>query len=184
VRAGERVTAYDGDTLKFGSVMLTLTLPGGEARSAPPAPAAAAAEPEAAPVDRGEPVGMLVNAEGVEFPLYEGVNTLGRRSGNQIVLPDAFASGQHAEIACQADGTTVLTDLGSTNGSFLAGERLAPQTPVTLTEGAELTLGKTKLTFRTLASAAAEEPAAADAAEPEREQQLDEPAAGADPADD
>jgi pSer/pThr/pTyr-binding forkhead associated (FHA) protein len=144
--AGERAAAYHGDSLKFGHVLLTLTLPGGEAR---PADAAVSAVPVvAAPVeDRGAPLARLSLADGTEYPLYEGVNTLGRRSANQIVLVDAFASGKHAEVRVQPDGTAELVDVGSTNGSFFNGERLAPNVPLPLEEGVTFTLGKTPLTF-------------------------------------
>lgn len=163
-RAGQRTEAYDGDTVRFGSVSLTLALPGGAARPASAAPAAA---PTPAPQeDRGEPVAQLVLGDGTEFPLYEGVNTLGRRSGNQIVLADAFASGRHAEIRCNPDGTAELVDVGSTNGTFIAGERLAPNTPVTLEEGTTVTFGKTPVTFRRAAPAAADATVAMPPSEP------------------
>ena len=32
------------------------------------------------------------------------MNSLGRRSTNDVVVQDAFASGKHAEIHCEADG--------------------------------------------------------------------------------
>ena len=163
IAPGERATGYDGDSLKFGSVLLTLVVPGGGAR---PAEEAAAPAAEAVVEDRGEPLGYVSLSDGTEFPLYEGVNTLGRRSGNQIVLADAFASGKHAEIVVQPDGTAELVDTGSTNGSFVAGERLAPNVPVALTEGLTVTLGKTPLTYRSAAP-----PAPADEALPGTEEE-------------
>ncbi|HEU4753366.1 MAG TPA: FHA domain-containing protein, partial [Armatimonadota bacterium] len=70
VRAGDRASAFDGDTLRFGSVTLTLTLPGGAAR---PADAAAPAPAAAAPAEeRGEPVAFVALADGTEYPLYPG----------------------------------------------------------------------------------------------------------------
>lgn len=154
VRPGESVTAYAGDQLRFGNVQLTLSLPGGAER---PADAPAAAPVGAAPAveDRGQPVGMLRLSTGVEFSLYAGVNTLGRRSTNQIVLPDAFASGRHAEIECGPDGSVSLTDVGSTNGTFVNGERIAPNTPVPLADGASFRLAKTEVTFHALSPASA-----------------------------
>jgi pSer/pThr/pTyr-binding forkhead associated (FHA) protein len=132
-------------------VALRLALPGGGGRpaalTAGPAEAAVSAAPGPAP-DRGEPLAVLALDDGTEFPLYEGVNTAGRRSTNQIVLADAFASGRHAEITLGADGTATLVDVGSTNGTFLAGERLAANEPVALEDGTSVTLGKTTLTFR------------------------------------
>ncbi|MGV3720176.1 MAG: FHA domain-containing protein [Actinomycetota bacterium] len=162
VRAGESATAFSGDAVRFGNVNLTLALPG-----APERPADAA--PDAAPVaaapaeDRGEPIATLRLADGIEFSLYEGVNSIGRRSSNNIVLPDAFASGKHAEIECGTDGTATLTDLGSTNGTFINGERVAPHTPLPLVNGSAFRLAKSEVTFYSTAAPAAETPADAEA---------------------
>lgn len=165
VRPGDRAVAFSGDTVRFGSITLTLTLPGGAAR-AEAAPDAAAA----APAERGAALGYVAAPDGPEFPLYAGVNTVGRRSGNQIVYADSFMSGKHGEFHVEEDGSARYVDVGSTNGSFLAGERLAPNVPVALNDGTELTLGKTRFLFRRAApgapegavDAAPEEPPAAD----------------------
>ncbi len=156
---GEQATAYNGDTVRFGNIHLSLTLPGAASRpEGAVAPAAAAPAVEAA-ADRGPAVGSLVLADGTEFPLYEGANTLGRRSGNQIVIADAFMSGKHAEIRCAAEGSAELVDIGSTNGTFFAGERLAHHTPVALTDGTTFTMGKTPVTFRSTTAAIGNGPA-------------------------
>jgi pSer/pThr/pTyr-binding forkhead associated (FHA) protein len=49
--------------------------------------------------------------------------TIGRASHNTINVNDATASGEHAVIECTADGYC-LKDLGSTNGVFVAGEKV------------------------------------------------------------
>jgi pSer/pThr/pTyr-binding forkhead associated (FHA) protein len=151
VRPGERATAYTGDAVRFGSIHLTVTLPGAAAR--PAAAAAPADAPAAAPAavpapvdDRGGPVAALRLGDGTEYLLYRGVNSLGRRSTNQIVLVDAFASGRHAEINCD-DGGAVLTDLGSTNGTFVSGQRLAANDPTPISEGTVVRFAKTDVTF-------------------------------------
>lgn len=171
-RSGERVAAHDGDTLKFGSVLLTLSLPGGAPRSAPAASPAEVAAPAPA-VDRGPAVAEMIIADGTRFPLYAGVNTLGRRSGNDVVLPDAFASGKHAEITCDIDGSATLVDVGSTNGTFIGGERLSHHTPVRLEEGQAVTMGKLELTY------SSRQPLAGDAlmGGPEEAPAIEEPAA-------
>jgi pSer/pThr/pTyr-binding forkhead associated (FHA) protein len=96
--------------------------------------------------DRGEPVGALRLGDGTEYPLYRGVNSLGRRSTNTIVLADAFASGRHAEITIDDSGA-VLTDMGSTNGTFLAGQRLAANTPTPIADGTVIRFAKTDITY-------------------------------------
>lgn len=172
-RAGERVVAHDGDILKFGSVLLTVSLPGGAPRSTPAASPADVAAPAPA-ADRGAAVAELVIADGTRFPLYLGVNTLGRRSGNDVVLPDAFASGKHAEITCESDGSVTLVDVGSTNGTFMNGERLSHHTPVTLEDNQAVTLGKLEVTYSSLLP----NPTDAHMGAPEEAPGFDEPAAG------
>jgi pSer/pThr/pTyr-binding forkhead associated (FHA) protein len=146
---GETATAYAGDSLKFGNLIFTLQLPGGAAR---PAEATTAPAPAEAPVDRGAPVGFFSREDGSEIPLFAGVNTLGRRSTNQIVLADSFASGSHAEIRWEGN-SGVVVDVGSTNGTFIGAERLAANVPVPLTEGLTIRFGKTSLKFRSSSAA-------------------------------
>src|SRR5450432_1717426 len=43
---------------------------------------------------------------------------IGRAADNDLVLPDAHVSGEHARVVSSIDGF-VLEDLGSTNGTFL-----------------------------------------------------------------
>ncbi len=49
--------------------------------------------------------------------------TLGRASSNNVVLDDREVSKHHAEIICEG-GSYVLCDLGSSNGTFVNGERI------------------------------------------------------------
>jgi predicted component of type VI protein secretion system len=50
--------------------------------------------------------------------------TIGRDSTNEIVINDAEVSRRHARLTFQG-GKYVLEDLGSTNGTFVNGQRLA-----------------------------------------------------------
>ena len=76
-----------------------------------------------------------------EDPLVPGVTTFGRRADNSVVLrDDPFISATHAQII--ADGDVFrLTDLGSTNGTFLNRARLTPNEPATLKTGDEISMG-------------------------------------------
>jgi pSer/pThr/pTyr-binding forkhead associated (FHA) protein len=63
---------------------------------------------------------------GKTFPLEGDVLTIGREAGNQIVINDAEVSRKHSQLVFQG-GKYVLTDLGSTNGTFVNGQRLTGQ---------------------------------------------------------
>ncbi len=85
------------------------------------------------------------------IPLSEGTVTIGRKPGNTVVVPqDTFVSGRHAEILTNSTGT-YLTDLGSTNGTVVNGQKLAANEKQLLLEGDEVQIGQSRFTFRFLA---------------------------------
>lgn len=86
---------------------------------------------------------------GKEFPLTKEVITIGRGSGNDIVLPDPRVSRQHAEIRRQ-DDEFIITDLGSTNGTFVNGVRI--EEPQPLRRGDRIEIGTTAFLFQTVPS--------------------------------
>src|SRR5262245_49906706 len=73
------------------------------------------------------------------------VNTLGRHPDNTLQILDRIVSKEHAQIIKQPDGRFLFRDLGSLNGSFLRGERMSEHV---LTDGDEITLGSTRLTYQ------------------------------------
>jgi len=71
--------------------------------------------------------------------------TIGRADDNVIVLEgDDYASGRHARVESGLDGTWII-DLGSTNGTYVNGERLEGRRR--LHEGDLLQVGDTELRF-------------------------------------
>lgn len=60
---------------------------------------------------------------GMVFELNKDVLLIGRDVTNDIVIGDAEISRQHARLT-RTPGGHVLEDLGSTNGTFVSGERL------------------------------------------------------------
>ena len=60
---------------------------------------------------------------GMAFDLTKEVSLLGRDVTNDISLGDAEVSRQHARLT-RTPGGVVVEDLGSTNGTFINGERL------------------------------------------------------------
>ncbi len=61
---------------------------------------------------------------GAAFTLEGDQITIGRDSTNEITINDAEISRRHARLTFQG-GKYVLEDLGSTNGTFVNGQRLA-----------------------------------------------------------
>ena len=105
-------------------------------------------------VERG-PVSSL------RFALQQDQVTIGRSAGNELVLADAEVSRRHARVLRRADGYAV-EDIGSTNGTFVNGQRISHLT--LLQDGDTIDLGDTvRLRFispRAVAPAAAEPPVA------------------------
>ena len=82
------------------------------------------------------------------MPLFVGQNTLGRRSSCNVVIESPFASGLHALLDCGPDGSAILSDLQSTNGTFYNGSRVAPDRVVSLGDGESFTVGKEMFALR------------------------------------
>ncbi|MER3559212.1 MAG: hypothetical protein C4336_07020, partial [Armatimonadota bacterium] len=91
------------------------------------------------------PLAYLINQDDLSqrFPLYARPQKVGRRTGNDIVIADAYVSGQHATIEIVGDEVR-LTDLGSTNGTFIGETRLVPHQPTPVPANAVIVLGKSR----------------------------------------
>ena len=76
---------------------------------------------------------------GVTFPLEGDQLIIGRDSSNGVAINDAEISRKHSRLSFQG-GKYVLEDLGSTNGTFVNGQRLAG--PVVLKPGDVVSLGE------------------------------------------
>ncbi len=91
---------------------------------------------------------------GMVFDITKEITTFGRDVASDVVLGDAEVSRQHARLT-RTPGGYVLEDLGSTNGTFINGERLSA--PRVLRPGDLLGLSeKVTLTFESTAPASAE----------------------------
>ena len=66
--------------------------------------------------------------------------TIGRDPMADISLNDPEVSRQHVQLTQTTSGY-VLEDLGSTNGTFIDGEKLAPETPISLESGQTVSMG-------------------------------------------
>jgi serine phosphatase RsbU (regulator of sigma subunit) len=70
---------------------------------------------------------------GRQFSVKEGRTTMGRQMDCAICLGSKQVSRQHAHVLYQ-DGQHFIEDLGSSNGTYLNGQRLSPRTPAPFTE--------------------------------------------------
>lgn len=87
---------------------------------------------------------------GTEYPLEKTELQLGRDLSNDIVINDPEVSRHHAHLTLQENGY-ILEDLGSTNGTFIRGQRLAA--PLVLRPGESITIGeKVNLKYEVLSS--------------------------------
>lgn len=123
--SGSPVAVADGDELSFGGKVMRLSLPG-EAGKTSVGVSGRTAALDAAP-SLVVPVGFLVD-DLARLPFFKGENTIGRKKDNAICVPDAFVSGFHALL--RVEESWVLEDLGSTNGTFVNGEKIEAPTVV------------------------------------------------------
>lgn len=132
--AGEVVEWKPGRTVEFGSARLKLVSPEGEG-----------AEEE---IEMAQPVDAVawLRGAGMEFALKEGASSIGRRPGNDVVVPDPYVSGNHATITIEGD-TVSIADTGSANGTFINDSRLEAGQAVALTAGQTIRFARVDLRF-------------------------------------
>lgn len=86
------------------------------------------------------------------FRLTSGaIKTVGRASRADFVVDAPLVSRLHCRLTAEVDGTLLVEDLGSTNGTFVNGERVASRG---IRHGDRIGVGRVELVAR-LAGAAA-----------------------------
>jgi hypothetical protein len=123
-----------------------------EAAAAAPTPepqravpmAVAAASVSTTPHPDARPASLLVGEHGHEVVLRGSRFEIGRTAECDIQVEDANVSRHHAVLVAR-DGGWVVEDLGSTNGTWIAGERVSS---APLADGTIITVGATHLVFR------------------------------------
>lgn len=76
-----------------------------------------------------------------EFGAAQRVISIGRRSTNDVCIPDLSISGTHAKITLQ-DGHAWLEDLNSTNGTYVNGQIISRHS---ISNGDDIMMGKIRL---------------------------------------
>ena len=99
-------------------------------------------------------IGWIISYEmdpfGLDFRIYEGKNSIGRDHSNDITIIEDSVSSKHALILYR-NGKIFLRDEMSSNGTYINGEEILPDTPVKLKDGDVIVfgVGKAKFIFRT-----------------------------------
>jgi phage tail-like protein len=84
---------------------------------------------------------------GFTIPLTSPLLTIGRSPENDVALLDDLVSRHHAELQMTPEGV-LLTDLGSSNGTFIDDVQLLAHQPRMLTDGARFRIGPYTLIYR------------------------------------
>ena len=106
-----------------------------------------ATDVERAPRSESSPGRYWLTWKSQTFALEEGDTIIGRDPRSQVWLDHDGVSRRHAQIRIATDSERpMLTDLGSTNGTFIRGERVAGPAP--LTDGDVIKVGSVTVKFR------------------------------------
>ncbi len=119
------------------------------AKEAPPPPIPEARKTE---LFRVKPsIGAVAWRVGVDGPLVGTVHTIqsdkvtvGGTAGNDVQISDSHVSDQHASLRFK-DGSFTLTDLDSTNGTYVNGKKVAKKV---LADGDQVKIGSSGWIFK------------------------------------
>jgi len=137
-----RISFRRDSALRAGDFEIASSTEKSQAGAPQPRPTVPAA-PSRQPV-RLQPV---LDIDGQRYSLNAPSIVLGRSSEADIHIDDTGVSRRHLEIRT-ANGVTSAVDLGSTNGSYVNGQKVSGSTE--LTDGSTITMGRTKIIFRLL----------------------------------
>ncbi len=93
-------------------------------------------------------VSYTIDPLGIDFRLYEGRNTIGRKTENDIrIIQDETISKEHAVILFR-DEKFYIEDLMSTGGTKVNNKSLSPREIIVLSDGDTLVMAKTVFKFK------------------------------------
>ncbi|XAS67490.1 DUF3662 and FHA domain-containing protein [Micrococcaceae bacterium Sec5.7] len=141
-----RISFRRDDALSAGNFEITSKT---EKASGSPVPAQTAPRANVPDAPSRPPVRLkpVLDIDGQRYSLNAPSIVLGRSSEADILVDDTGVSRRHLEIRT-TDGVTSAVDMGSTNGSYVNGQKVAGS--VELTDGSTITMGRTKIIFRLL----------------------------------
>lgn len=121
----------------------------GVERHDPPPTAAAAVLPPPSAAPRRATQRPWLELGHDSYPLLSALTIIGRDDAADITLADTGISRRHCEIRVTHDGPHLVVsirDLGSTNGTFVDGQRITAATRIE--DGSRITVGRSTLTVR------------------------------------
>src|SRR5579862_1828043 len=153
---GQRVDAMQvlgrGDVVRIGTEEFRFYADQASPNAAPPAPKpepVAPAPAPAVPVARQALATLEVVGsspmKGQTFSVISVLANVGRGPHNDIVIVEESVSDSHAKLQ-RRDGVWFVTDLGSTNGTYIGGRRIAAEEK--LPTDADIRFGGVPLVFR------------------------------------
>ncbi|KNY04749.1 MULTISPECIES: FHA domain-containing protein FhaB/FipA [unclassified Microbacterium] len=138
----------------FGMKVRKLPAEGDAAAASPTTPPAPAKRPASSKASTGP--ATIATAKrlvitsgpkaGLELPLGTDILTIGRSSESALVIRDDYTSSHHARLLLRGDAWAIQ-DLDSTNGTFVAGNRVTGG-PVALGLGVPIKVGATTFELR------------------------------------
>ncbi|HSK73387.1 MAG TPA: FHA domain-containing protein [Pyrinomonadaceae bacterium] len=85
----------------------------------------------------------------VELEFFDGKRmSVGRTKENDLSLDDASVSKIHAALILNSERQLLVSDTGSTNGTFVGGERIAYGKAVPVTDGEKVKFGLVEVLFK------------------------------------
>lgn len=113
-----------------------------------PVPVSSPAAPAMAAAESGTPLASFLvrsgDQKGRRLAIKAAVVNIGRADYNDVVIADPSVSGEHAKLQ-RRDGLWIVTDSGSTNGTYVDGESVTEEAP--LLPGASLRFGDVTVLF-------------------------------------
>ncbi len=120
-----------------------------QAPSSAPASRPASSKPSTGPATVATAKRLVITSgpkAGLELPLGTETLTIGRSSESALVIRDDYTSSHHARLLLRGD-SWAIQDLDSTNGTFVAGQRVTGG-PVALALGTPIKVGATTFELR------------------------------------